>query len=519
MGKRNVLVTNRATSMIQNIVVNVKPRVRYDTLEGKKCMVVPMVMLTEGVHAGSKGPLYYPPEELGKTPVVWNHKPIVIYHPTMNGQSISACDPDVINTRKVGVILNTRFQKGKLTAEAWLDPDRLKDVDSRVLNDVKAGRMVEVSTGLFTDNDDEDGTWNGEKYLAVARNFRPDHLAILPDQKGACSIADGAGLLRNSAKGSVARAILDRALVMVENELSHSELFERLNVALRKSCGGSKGDPAAISASWVTDVFDTYFIYSKDGKLYKQQYVNSGDNVSLKGTPVEVKRITVYEPVGSMKVNTSRKGKEPRMNKKKKMVNALIANQRTAWDEEDRNFLLGLPKTRLQSLLVNADSEEEDDEKLVDEEEELTDMIDEEEDDDVPPQFKKKKKDETVAENEDDEDEKDEELPFEEDEEEVTNVEHYISRAPQAIRDVLREGVTAHNAEKSKLVNAITANKANRFSKDYLMRKPISELRCIASLATNGRRTANFSGAADAGPVDNAGEEPLVAPVMSFEKR
>jgi hypothetical protein len=69
-----------------------------------------------------------------------------------------------------------------------------------VLDKLDKGEMVEISTGLFTDNIPESGVWNGEAYTAVARNYRPDHLAILPDQKGSCSIADGAGLLRNKAK-------------------------------------------------------------------------------------------------------------------------------------------------------------------------------------------------------------------------------------------------------------------------------------------------------------------------------
>jgi hypothetical protein len=42
------------------------------------------------------------------------------------------------------------------------------------------------------------GTLNGMEYGRIARNLMPDHLAILPDKIGACSIADGAGLLRNS---------------------------------------------------------------------------------------------------------------------------------------------------------------------------------------------------------------------------------------------------------------------------------------------------------------------------------
>ena len=46
---------------------------RYETLNGKTYMVVPTVMITEGVWQGNQGPLLYLGEELGKNPVTWNH--------------------------------------------------------------------------------------------------------------------------------------------------------------------------------------------------------------------------------------------------------------------------------------------------------------------------------------------------------------------------------------------------------------------------------------------------------------
>lgn len=214
--KRAALVTNKSTlaakAAFQTITVNLEgPSIRWASLEGKDYMVVPMVMITNGVHNGSSGPLLYPSEELSKTPEVWNHKPLTVYHPEINGQGVSACDPDILEQRKIGLIMNTRFVEGetkkddtgkswridRLKSEAWIDPEKCKKVDNRILESLEKKQMVEISTGLFTDNEPATGVWNGEGYTAVARNYRPDHLAILPDQKGSCSIADGAGLLRN----------------------------------------------------------------------------------------------------------------------------------------------------------------------------------------------------------------------------------------------------------------------------------------------------------------------------------
>ena len=79
-----MLVLNRrpAEGLVRNlrteIVFNLRPSkglIRNERLHGRDYTVVPMVMITEGVHKGSNGALYYPGEELGKTPCVWNMKP------------------------------------------------------------------------------------------------------------------------------------------------------------------------------------------------------------------------------------------------------------------------------------------------------------------------------------------------------------------------------------------------------------------------------------------------------------
>jgi hypothetical protein len=200
---RSIFVRNNTAEGVQTslstLAAKATAKVRHDTMEGKNYLVVPMVILTEGVHKGSEGALYYPPSELSKTPAVWNHKPVVVYHPQINGNGVSACDPDILTNHKVGVMMNTRWEPKtkRLTSEAWIDPERAEDVDPRIMEAVNTGTMLELSTGVFVDSEEDPGKWGKEEYSGIARNYRPDHLAILPDLKGACSIADGAGFLRN----------------------------------------------------------------------------------------------------------------------------------------------------------------------------------------------------------------------------------------------------------------------------------------------------------------------------------
>jgi hypothetical protein len=98
--------------------------------------------------------------------------------------------------------------------------------------------MMELSTGLYVDAELTPGDWKGEEYVAIARNLRSDHLAILPDKIGACSVADGAGLLRNEVrKGKMPKnEILKRIMNvfgLTDNEMSHENIRAAIQTALR----------------------------------------------------------------------------------------------------------------------------------------------------------------------------------------------------------------------------------------------------------------------------------------------
>ena len=171
--------------------------IRTEDLEGQTHFVVPMVMIREGVWSGSAGPLLYTENVLRSSVDQWNGKPIVVYHPNMY-TSQTAGNPTIFNEQKIGVIFNARMKGSRLTAEAWINLDRCFEVDQRVWNAVRQRQVMEVSTGLLSDEDPTSGIWQGQDYKATVTRIVPDHLAVLPDMRGACSIADGAGLVRNN---------------------------------------------------------------------------------------------------------------------------------------------------------------------------------------------------------------------------------------------------------------------------------------------------------------------------------
>ena len=159
MKKKQGIIRNDSKKSIvpgslEKLTLNFLPaHTRIEMLEDRPHTVIPMIMMVEGVHAGSSGPLYYSPDELGKTPEIWNQKPIVVYHPEINGQGCSACDPSIVNSRKVGVMMNTTWdaKAKKLKSEAWLEKPRADKVDNRIFEAIENNSMMEVSTGLFVD--------------------------------------------------------------------------------------------------------------------------------------------------------------------------------------------------------------------------------------------------------------------------------------------------------------------------------------------------------------------------------
>lgn len=480
-------------NQFQSITCNFIGQTRYDTLEGREYLVAPMVILVEGVHQGTNGRLFYPKEELSKTPVVWNHKPIVVYHPTdESGNPLSACEPSVIDSRKIGLMMNTvnwkvkvQNKEGKtvslpaLKSEAWLEVNRVKEIDSRVLEAIEKNEKMELSTGVFTDNEYNEGDWEGprgtEHYEAIARNYRPDHLALLPDQKGACSIADGAGLLANS---------------------SDVGLNEKRN--LLQSYINKKDKTA-----WVDDVFDDYFIYQSNGTTYKQNYtVDKQGAVKTEGIPEEVVRVVQYKK----KILTNGLLEVHYMNKKE-LVDKIIANRVGQFGEDDRPALMAMEEKVLAKMLPIENAADAAAKKKKEEEEAA-----------AAAEAEKKKKEKeannsaVITGNAD----KGNQVKQTADE--------FINNAPPEVAEILRNGQDALKSEKTKLIAVITANEQNPYSKEQLNVMSLPDLRNIAILARPKPKPgqevfeANYAGQGDTF-VENEDttDSPLAVPVVNFE--
>lgn len=412
--------------LLQRIVTNTATAVRTETLEGEEHIVAPLVLINEGVYTGSDGPIFYPDGTLSKDPSAWNHVPIVVYHPEMNGQPISARTPKVIEERRVGLVFNSGHGQG-LKAEAWFNKKKTAIVDQRVLDDLAAGKPIEVSTGVFLEVDRKSGKHGGKDYIATVTDMRPDHLAVLPDKKGACSNGDGCG-------------------IFVTNEASFGRISEQLASQLYRRFDYRYD---------IRDVYTDFIVYrGSKGQLFKLPYSTDSKGVATlsDGEGEAVNWVTEYRTVsgnkfvGNCRPATPCKCKEINVDKKAQIDFLLTAN--CGWEEADRPTLEAMPDAKVAKLHDAAKTKA------------------------APPPPEEKKPTNNAGQN-----------PPPPAVPQLTP-EQWRAAAPPGYLAVLDFGAEAMATERNNLVATITANANNVFTPQYLGTLGMPELRGMAKLAT-----------------------------------
>ena len=470
------------TRIFERFTVNAAGKVRHTKLAGRPVVVVPQVMITEGVHSGDNGPILYEGRDMRGSVPLWNHRPVLVYHPQ---RGKSGCTPKVLNDQQVGVILNTGYKVnakgiGRLPSESWLYEDRVAEVDERVLEAINRNEMMELSTGLWALNQNKTGTWKGEEYVGIARRYAPDHLALLPDREGACSLKDGAGFMRlnQAADNPEGRRLLrhlsegmSERLKLTVNGLSFSDITNRLRDAL----AAKYGEKGRSWNGWVADVFDTFVVYyNEEAKLHRHEYSMSGNAVKLSGDPVAVRIDTNYVAVSN---ETSPHVEESKMAKtigKKKVAKSkeariaeAITNEKCPWGEDDRTWLMGLDDARLTTVLALQNAADDEDEDDDDEEE-------------APITNKKKTppvKRTPVANEADDDDDDEEDAPAKQ-----PTFNELLETADPATRAVIKTGLREYKRKVKGLVAKLTANKACKFTKEELQEMDVDVLEKMAAM-------------------------------------
>jgi hypothetical protein len=460
--------------------------IRTEMLDGKQHIVVPVVMMREGVHNGSAGPIFHRAEELAKIVESWNGIPITVDHPKDGDRHISANSPEVLQ-QAVGRVFHTRYDEG-LKAEAWLNVERLQAVSPEAYGYIMQGRPLDVSVGIFNESIATEGEWNGETYESLTINYRPDHLALLPGEQGACSWADGCGIRANQEGGSM-EVLLQTfkelnqqgyALTPIVNEQGYQELVSNIRMKLDRLDTNER-------VHYLHEVYEDYFVYaigyreSGDTTLYKRGYsVNDDGSVEFNEDSVEVRRKVTYETMKMARTKFNNNKNEESMSDKKEnlccegKVDELIAHKQTRFTAADKEELMGLGEELIDKLFPVEPEEPK-----------------------VEPQVNK---DEVV----------------EEFKTSLKTIEDFTALMPEEMKTQFDRGVEMYKAHRKSLIEEIKKYSGDNFSDEKLEAMEDETLEAIRKSV----KPADYSGNGGVHTHANEGEELLLpAGVVANEKK
>lgn len=167
-------------------------QVRKETENGTEFLVAPVVLARSMELNGG----FLPSDEIKASAERWAGVPVPIDHPTHSGDPISIND-DRADVPVIGEVRNPEAKRDGefLTGELWVNVEAARAAGKegeRVLARIQNGDAVEVSTGHVPGRV-VSGVFDGEHRDAATLDIQPDHLAVLPNDKGKCSIADHCG--------------------------------------------------------------------------------------------------------------------------------------------------------------------------------------------------------------------------------------------------------------------------------------------------------------------------------------
>ena len=344
--------------LFSNIALNSQPR--RDMLDGAEHLVVPAVAIKEGVLNN----IFYPASELENFVQAWNGVPVPVNHPEVDGSFVTANSVEIENTANIGRFYNVFYDEvnKSVKGEIWIHIDKATRLGfANLIERLEAGDIMEVSTGLFGNTEPTAGVFNGKPYDSTISTIRPDHLALLPNDVGACSVKDGCGAMRTNCADKKG-ACTCKKNKMKDNDVKPNLLKQILNWFTGNKAKSFDTIRTMVAAKlretygevewlYVVDVFEDKVIFEQVNVLYSQEYAleGGGEKVTLLGERVAVTVEVSYKPV----LTNKNKKQDMKPEHKTALVSALalamVANAE-AVTEDSKSKLAALPDDMLRNM-------------------------------------------------------------------------------------------------------------------------------------------------------------------------
>lgn len=245
--------------------------VRKEKRNGRDVVIVPSATLPDGVVMND---IMYPADEIAKSFGGLNRTPAPLGHPTINGKFVSARDPEGINVGWIGAWNeNVRRENGRVLLDKVIDVEiaNRSEGGKAVLAAIDKGEPVHTSTGLYCLLDAANGD---VPYKHSAREIEFDHDAILLDQEGAATPAQGVGMLVNSKGEQEEIEVINSSLTedadreidwagtrLVEALKRRDSIgtWERMKAAIMEAVGLSERAPSTNTKETAMPVTDEQF--------------------------------------------------------------------------------------------------------------------------------------------------------------------------------------------------------------------------------------------------------------------
>lgn len=314
-------------------VVNSASNITTETIDGKPHIVVRGITpVVDDIVMNRK---LYPAAEIEKAYNTLERNPMPLGHPKVDGKHVSARDVRAVNNYHVGAWLqNVSHKDGKVSGDMYIDRQYAESSEKgkRLINrldEMIAGtnsEPIHISTGLLYSGIAANGESKGKKYNEIATNMMFDHVAVLLDEPGAGTPAEGVGIFVNSegeeveievallsdAADCTREGLLNKTKFFFTNASNFS--FDDIQRAISDKLHEGRADDKWL---WPESVWPDNFIYRDEAKYFKQKYLIDDDGKAVfVGEPVEVVRKPIeYEIKTNGEINPM----------KEKMIAALNA--------------------------------------------------------------------------------------------------------------------------------------------------------------------------------------------------